>query len=84
MTTNLSDFKLKKKYERYVKDIGDILKVFNLTQKALSVFKNYIAVQEIISILETNGTLLDLKRKKYEKELEIIKAEYTQQNSDQT
>jgi hypothetical protein len=75
--TKIKDYKLKKKYERIVKDISDILKVFSLTQRALAVFKNYIAVQEIISIIETNATLLELQKKKYEKELLILKEEYT-------
>lgn len=72
-TTTLKDYKLKKKYERITKDITAILNVFNLTQRALSVFKNYIVCQEIISILETNKNLLELQQKKYEKELEIMK-----------
>lgn len=78
--TTINDYKAKKKYERIVKDIGDILKVFNLTQRALAVFKNYICVQEIISIIETNKSLLELQKVKYEKELILLKEEYSKQD----
>lgn len=73
--TQIKEYKLKKKYEKILKDIEGILLVFSLTQRALSVFKNYISVQEIISIIETNKTLLELQKKKYEKELIGLKNE---------
>lgn len=72
MITNLSDHKNKKKYEKIVRDLSAILKVLSLTQQGLAHFKAYVAVQEVISVLETNKTLLDLQLKKYEKELKKI------------
>jgi hypothetical protein len=69
-TISFNDHKLKKKYEKIVKDISMILQVIVLAQRGLANFKNYIAVQEIISVLETNKVLLELKQKKYKKELE--------------
>lgn len=72
---SISSHKLKKKYERIVKDIDSILLIFGLTQRSLKFFKNYIVVQEIVSILATNTTLLELQRKKYEKELELMENE---------
>jgi hypothetical protein len=66
---SLSSVKNKKKYKKYIEDIDDILKVLSTSQKALSFFKHYITVQEIISVIETNKTFLELNRNKYEKEL---------------
>lgn len=66
---DINSVKNKKKYKRYVQDIDDILKVLCTSQQALSFFKHYTVVQEIISVMETNKTFLELKRKKYEKEL---------------
>lgn len=73
--TSISSHKLKKKYERIVKDIDSILLIFGLTQRSLKFFKNYVIVQEIVSILATNTTLLELQRKKYETELQLMKRE---------
>lgn len=71
-TTDLKLFKSKKKNEKIVSDISEILKVLTLTQKALSIFKHYVSIQEIISVIATNCTLLELQQKKYEKELQNI------------
>jgi hypothetical protein len=71
--TNLNEHKNKKKYEKVVRDITGILSVLTLTQRGLAVFKHYVSVQEIISTLETNKVLLELQKKKYEKELEKLK-----------
>lgn len=74
-TISFKDHKQKKKYEKIVSDISAINHIIILTQKGLSVFKNYLPVQEIISVLETNKVLLELKQKRYKKELEKIKKE---------
>lgn len=71
-TTSLNDHKNKKIYKKIIKDIESILQVLTLTQKGLTLFKSYITVQEIISVVNTNITLLDLKRKDYEKKLKAI------------
>ena len=78
MIISLNDFKSKKKVAKYLKDIDDILKVITLSQKSLSFYKQYSAVQEIISILETNKMLLELHRKKYESKLEEIEKKYSE------
>lgn len=73
--SDLGKFKNKKKYEKVVEDIDKILHILNLTQKSLSFYRSYKTVQEIISIVETNKTLLDLHLKKYTKELCSINGE---------
>lgn len=73
--TNLKQHKLKKKFEKVVSDIDSILLVFDLASRGLIHFKNYVSVQEIISILATNTTLLKLQQKKMQKELEKMKEE---------
>jgi hypothetical protein len=69
---DLNARKNKKKYKRYVEDIDQILHILTTTQQALSFFKQYTSTQEIISVIETNKTFLELSRKKYEKELSKI------------
>jgi hypothetical protein len=69
---DLNSRKNKKKYKRYVEDIDKILHILVTSQQALSFFKQYSSIQEIISVIETNKTFLELSRKKYEKELSKI------------
>jgi hypothetical protein len=78
--TSLTEHKSKKKYKKVVEDIDGILKVISLSQKSLSFFKQYLPVQEMISVLETNKTLLELHRKKYEGKLEELEKKYSQQS----
>lgn len=70
--TSLTDHKNKKIYEKIISDIKNILQVLTLAQRGLTLFKTYIVVQEIISVINTNVTLLDLKLKDYEKKLKVI------------
>jgi hypothetical protein len=77
MIVSLSAFKDKRKIEKYLKDIEDILKIITLSQKGLSLYKHYTSVQEMVSVLETNKILLELHRKKYESKLEEIKSKHT-------
>lgn len=69
---DINSIKNKKRYKRYIEDIDQILQILSTSQKALSFFKHYIPAQEIISVIETNKTFLELNRKKYEKELSKI------------
>ena len=75
---SLQKHKDKKKYKKVLEDIDNILKIISLSQKSFSFYKQYISVQEMISVLETNKTLLELHRKKYEGELEKISKADTQ------
>jgi hypothetical protein len=81
---SIDDHKSKKIYQRLIEDIDKILHVISLTQKSLSHFKQYIPVQKIISILETNKTLLEIHRNNNEDELEKIEKKYTEQSSSET
>ncbi len=74
---NFEDHKNKKKFTKVIEDIDSILRVISLTQKSLSYFKQYLTVQEIVSVLETNKTLLELYRKKYGDKLEEIEKKYS-------
>lgn len=65
--TNFTDFKNKKKYQKIVEDLGNINHVLDLTQRSLIHYKRYKNVQEIVSIIETNLTLLQMYKTKYEK-----------------
>lgn len=69
MITQLKDFKNIKKYKKILEDIEGMLKIFTLTQKGLSFFKEYAVAQEIISIIETNKTMLEMHKRKYEAQL---------------
>ena len=76
--TSIDDFKNKKKYKKVIEDIDSILRVITLAQKSLSYFKQSLTVQEIISVLETNKTLLELYRKTYGDKLEEIEKKHSQ------
>lgn len=76
---DLNDYKQKKIHARIIEDIDKILHVISLAQQSLSYFKQYIPVQKLISIMETQKTLLEIHRKKNETELEKIKDSDTEQ-----
>jgi len=78
MIISLEGFKSKRKIAKYLKDINDILKIITLSQKGLSLYKQYSSVQEMISVLETNKMLLELHRKKYESKLEEIEKKHSE------
>ena len=76
---DLGDYKKKKMYGKLMEDINKILHIISLTQKSLSYFKQYIPVQKLISIMETQKTLLEIHRDKAENELDKIKEKHTEQ-----
>ena len=59
--TNLKDFKNVRLIKRYLEDINRITHILTTTQKALSFFKQYIQVQEIVSVIETNKVFFGFK-----------------------
>jgi len=79
---SIEAFKSKKKCKKYIEDIDSILKIITLSQKSLSFYKQYASVQEMVSVLETNKTLLELHRKKYESKLEEIEKKHTEQGKE--
>ncbi len=64
--SNLATFRNNKLNKKVIEDIDHILHVLTLSQQSLSHFKHYAPCQEIISIMETNKTLFEMHRKKYE------------------
>lgn len=85
MIKNLKEHKEKKhrdKEARIAKLISEdfqvVLKTLNLTIDALSFYKKYIPVMEVLSTVQTNKTLIEIHLKKYEKQLdEASKLEIT-------
>ncbi len=71
--TNLTKYKTIKKYDKINSDISNILIVLNLSKEALKHFRSYVAVQEIISILQTNMNILKMQQVKFRKELDELK-----------
>lgn len=78
MIAFIQEYKDKKKIKKYIQDIDNILKIISLSQKGLSHYKQYSSTQEMISVLETNKTLLELHRKKYESKLEEIEKKHSE------
>ena len=74
----MSDYKEKKKLKKLLEDIDNILRVVILAQKSLRFYKQYLSVQEMMNVLETNEELLELHKKKYEAKLEEIKKKYSE------
>lgn len=82
MIVSLKEYKDKKKIKKYIDDIENVLKIIFLSQKGLSIYKQYSAVQEMVSILETNKIILEMHKKKYESKLEEIEKKHSQSSAD--
>ena len=70
--TNLSKYKTKKKYEKIISDIDQIINIFSLTQRSLKFFRTYTVVQEVVALIESNKVYLEMTKSKY---LDLIKEE---------
>jgi hypothetical protein len=81
MIVSLKEHKDKKKIKKYIEDIDNVLKIIFLSQKGLSIYKQYSAVQEMVSILETNKIILEMHKKKYEGKLEEIEKKHSQSST---
>ena len=77
LITNLNEFKDSKKFKKIISDLENILVVINKSQEAFKFFKHYALCQEIISVLETNKTLVEIYRKQYNDRLVEVKKKYT-------
>ena len=71
--TSIQDFKDDKKYKKIIDELVNVILILNITQQRLTHYKHYIKVMEVISVIETNKTLLDFQKRKYEKELSKLK-----------
>lgn len=67
---DFSEYKKRKLEKRILDDINKILLILEKSQQALSFFKKYKPIQEIISVIETNKVLFELKKKVYETNLQ--------------
>ena len=67
---NFQDHKEKRKFKRIITDLNEILLLLSASQQKLAQYKQYKAVLEIISIIETNKTFFEMYKKRYTKEIE--------------
>jgi hypothetical protein len=58
--------------KKMVQEANAILQVLTLSLKGLTIFRHWIMVQELVSILSTNIVLLENKLKQFEKELKTL------------
>lgn len=66
--TSLLGHKKKKQYTHIISEINAITQVLSLAQEGLKHFKHFTAVQEVISVIETNKILLVMQKRKYEQQ----------------
>lgn len=67
---NLSDVKNVKKAEIIVKDLEKIITLIDASLNCLSEYSKYIPVMEILSLMQSNKTILEIHRNKYSKYIE--------------
>lgn len=67
---NLKEYKEYKRAKKVAKDLSVIIKIITLTIRAFEQFSKYVAVMEMISVLQNNKTLLEIHYKKYMKVVE--------------
>ena len=65
--TSLNQYKDTKINKKIINDIDNIILILEKSQQALTFFKQYKPIQEILSIMETNKILFKLKKAQYEK-----------------
>ena len=68
--TSLKDFKDSKKAKIIHGELLVVIRIFNLAIEALKHYARYGIVQKVISVIQSNKTLLEIHVKKYEKLLE--------------
>lgn len=71
-TTSLTSHKRKRILKKMIVEINAILQVLNLSLRGLVMFKHWVAVQELISVMNTNIVLLNRRLTDFEKELENL------------
>lgn len=65
--TSLIGHKQKLLNQKVLEDIDNILLVLNYTERALSLFKYYKPIQDILGTLEANKKLFEMHKYKYAK-----------------
>jgi len=64
---NIKDYKKLKQLKKVKSDLKTIIHVYGLMLNALSKFKHYKSVMEVISVIQNNKTLCELYFSKIEK-----------------
>lgn len=67
---HIIDIKEYKLAKTIVEDLEKIIQVIDLTIKALSYYKKYGPVSQIISSLQTNKTIIEINHAKYKRILD--------------
>lgn len=75
---DLKQHKKTKQWKLLLEEMDSILKLFTLAQEGLKHFRHHILAQETISMLQTNKSLLEMKRKKYVDQMEADAKEHSQ------
>ena len=70
--TKLQDVKDKKKLKIIAEDLETMVKICNMTLKAFSHYKRYLPTQEIINVISSNKTLLEIHLNKTKKNIEKL------------
>lgn len=78
MENDITSFKRIKLLKTVIKDLNSVLSTIEECEKKLLEFKFFSNIREIISVMETNKTLLFISKNKYEKELAEITKEHTE------
>lgn len=66
---NIGEVKEDRINKKILQDINAIILVLETSQQALSFFKKYKPIQEIISVIHTNLTLFKIKKSQHEKQI---------------
>lgn len=70
--TKLQDVKDKKKLKIINEDLVMMIKLCDLSLKAFTHYKRYLPVQEILNVLKSNKTLLEIHLNKTKKGIENL------------
>ena len=68
----MTSHKRKRTLKKLIVEINAILQVLTLTLRGLTMFRHWIMVQELISVMNTNVVLLNKKLNDFNKELEEL------------
>jgi hypothetical protein len=72
---NIKDYKNNQKIKKLLEELDGIEKVIETSLRAFNLFKHFFPVQECISVLQTNLTLIKINKSKYKKQLKSNKDE---------
>lgn len=70
--TSLQNVKDSRKLKLVAEDLENIIKIYNLSVQALSLYKKYIPCNETIAMLKSNKMLLEIHLNKIKKNIETL------------